>query len=257
MSVDLTEYTTLLVFQFFIVFCRVGSAFVSMPGFGEIYVSPRTRLMFALALCVIVLPIARPYLPSEVPANTWGFLRIVLGEVMIGLFFGGIMRIIQGALHIAGMIIAFKSSLASAILFDATQGSQGSVFGNFLTLMGVTIFFTSELHHIVLMGIAQSYDLFTPNAPLMLGDMAELATHTMAQGFVVAFKISAPLIVIGTVVYVGLGIMGRLMPSMQVFFVVIPLQVMEAFLILALTLSAAMLWYVDYFKSILVLLFGG
>ena len=65
----------------------------------------------------------------------------MLPEILIGLMIGGITRILQAILHVTGMIIAFQSALASALLFDASQGSKGSVAGNFITMIGIVMIF--------------------------------------------------------------------------------------------------------------------
>jgi flagellar biosynthesis protein FliR len=250
----LAEFAAGTVFHFFLVFCRVGSLFMLMPGIGEIYVPPRIRLTFALAVTFIMMPAMEMKLPPQ-SADAIHTTVLILGEIITGIFIGMLARIIQSTLHIAGMIIAFQSSLASAILFDITQGSQGSVVGTFMTLIGITIFFTSNMHHVMLMGLFNSYNVFAPGQFPPIGDMAEVAPTMLSDSFRVAIGISAPLIVIGVLLYLSAGLMSRLMPQMQVFFVLVPLQVMGSFYILMLTLSAGMIWYLEHFEAALNELF--
>ncbi len=252
----LEEITTLAIYHFFLIFCRLGSAFMFMPGFGEVYVNPRSRLVMALAITLVMFPMLTPSFPQELPLGILPFFLAILSEIIIGLFIGAIGRSIQAVLHIAGMIIAFQSSLSSALLFDPTQGSQGSVIGNFITLVGLTMLFASDLHHIIIIGIMDSYTLFEVTKLPFMGDFAEMISKTLSNGFIVAVKISSPLIIIGLLLYLALGIMGRLMPNMQVFFVIVPLQVYISFIMLALTLSAGIMWYLNYFKDTMSILFG-
>lgn len=226
-----------------------------MPGFGEIYVSPAIRLLVAMGISAVMLPIVGATLPP-IPGDVLSLFLIILAEITVGLFIGAVTRILQATLHIAGMIIAFQSSLASALLFDANQGSQGSVFGNFLTLVGLTILFTSDLHHFILIGISDSYNLFSPTDFPPINDFAKFAAMAVSSGFLVAFKISAPLIVVGLLLYLGAGMMARLMPNMQVFFILIPLQIYVAFFLLMIILSSGMMWYLSYFEEMLQKIFG-
>lgn len=246
----LAQYTTLTLFHFLLVFCRLGSVMMLFPGFGEIYVPPRVRLSIALAASAVVTPLLSPHLPP-VPGNVIALGIMVLAEILAGVFIGGMARMVQAALHMAGMIIAFQSSLAAAMLFDVNQGSQGSMIGNFLTLIGVTMVFTSDMHHLMIAGIVDSYEIFAAGKAAAPEGFALLAVKTISGGFLVAVKIASPLLVIGLCLYLGAGIMSRLMPSMQVFFVMVPAQLYISFVLTALTLSAGMLLYREFFTATL------
>ena len=244
------QITTLAIFHFFVIFSRIGTALMVFPGFGEIYVSARARLVTALMISFVMVPVLEPTLPA-LPGGVLPMFLVILPEIMVGLFIGGITRMLQAILHIAGMIVAFQSSLASALLFDANQGSQGSGIGNFMTLIGLTLLFVTDLHHLMLIAVADSYVLFPSGGFPPVSDMAEMASRTLSGGFLVAVKMSAPLIVTGLLLYLGAGILGRLMPNMQVFFVLIPLQAYVSFIILGLMLSAGMMWYIEHFEEVI------
>ncbi len=247
----LEQFTTLFIYQFFLVFSRMGAAMMVFPAFGESYVSPRVRLTLALAISAVMTPVLARILPPALPGDVIHLMFALLAEAMIGIFIGGIMRMVQAILHIAGMIIAFQSSLASAMLFDATQASQGSVMGNFMTLIGVTLLFATGMHHLMLRGVAESYILFPAGVFPITGDFAEMASRTVSEGFLVAVKIAAPLIVVGLLLYLGGGILGRLMPNMQVFFVLVPVQLYVSFVIFMLTLSAGVMYYISHYQEVL------
>lgn len=246
----LSEWTILTLFHFFLLFARTGAALMVLPGFGEIYITARARLIMALTISGLMAPLMAPLLPP-VPPDVLGLAAAIIVESLVGLFIGGIGRMLQSILHIAGMIIAFQSSLASALLFDANQGSQGSVVGNFMTLVGVTLLFVTGMHHLMLTGIVESYQIFPAGHVPPTGDMAEMASQLLSEGFLVAVKISAPLIVVGVLLYFGAGLLGRLMPSMQVFFVLVPIQLYESFVFLLLMFSAGMLWYLQHFEDVM------
>ena len=224
-----------------------------MPGFGEIYVSTRARLLTALTISLVLMPVLTPVLPEETPAGVLSFFMAVSAEILIGGFIGGLARMIQSTLHISGMMIAFQSGLAAALLFDANQGSQGSVIGNFMTLVGVTMLFVTDLHHLVLIAMAESYFLFDAGVFPPLGDFAHLMSQTLSGVFLLAVKIASPLIVVGLCMYLASGMMARLMPNMQVFFIIMPVQIYVSFYLLAITLSAGMIWYLKYFEEVMSL----
>lgn len=244
----LNELTNNAIFHYAIIFCRVGSLMLFIPGFGESYVSARARLGLALLLCLVFFPFLEKNLPP-MPDDVLKLFLILAGEVTIGIFIGLICRIIQSTLHIAGMKIAFMTSLSTATMFDANQSTQGSVIGGFLSVIAITIFFTTELHHLAFRAILDSYNLFLVNEIPPFNEFADMGGKVLSESFFIAFKISAPVIVVGTLLYVSAGLMGRLMPTMQVFFVLVPIQIYVGFLFMAMALSGMMLVYINFFEE--------
>ncbi len=238
------------IFAYMLVFARIGGAITLLPGFGEAYVSPRTRLIVALGITVVLTPLVRPGLPA-LPESVWAVFLLVAGEAIIGLFFGGIARLLLVGLQIGGMIIAFQTSLASALINDPASAQQGSIIGNFMMALGVVLIFVTDLHHLMLRALADTYSLFVPGTMPAAGDMAEMITRIVAESFTMAMQIAAPYIVVGLVFYLGLGLLARLMPQVQVFFIAIPLQLILSFFVMTLTISAAMLWFLDRFEATL------
>ena len=178
----LEEYLTTNIFAFLLVFTRIGSIFMVAPGFGEGFVSPRVRLSLALAVSFLITQFVVDQLPPE-PANVIELLVLLSGEIVVGLIIGGALRLAVSALHIAGTIIAQQSGLAAAQFFDPGQMTQGAVTSSFLTLMGMTMIFVTDLHHLMLQGTYASYTLFKVGAIPPLGDVAELIGGFVAGSF--------------------------------------------------------------------------
>jgi flagellar biosynthetic protein FliR len=246
--VDLQQLLPGDAFALLLVFARMGASMMLLPGFGEIYVLPRTRLLLAIAVTVVITPLVAPSLPS-LPASPFDLFLILGGEIVVGLFLGTTVRILVSSLHVAGTIVGFQSSLASASMFDPMNAQQGSLVGTFLGVMGIVLVFVADLHHLMLNAVADSYTLFVPGQALPWGDLSDLMTRTVAHAFALGMQIAAPFFVAGLVFYLGLGLINRLMPQVQVFFIAMPLQIALAFFALALTLSAGMLWFLDDFQG--------
>ena len=83
------------------------------------------------------------------------------------------------------------------------------------------------------------------------GDVAALATRAFTAAFKIGMQLSAPFLVFGLVFNIGLGVLARLMPQMQVYFVGVPLSIMAGFLILALVIAAMMGTFLDYFTGVM------
>jgi flagellar biosynthesis protein FliR len=238
------------VFAFILIFCRLGSAIMLLPGFGEAYVSPRVRLLLAVMFSVLLVPVIRTIPP--VPATVFGLLSIVIAEIMVGLFLGAMARLLISAVHMGGMIIAFQSSLASVLVQDVTQiQGQATALGNFLSISALILLFSLDLHHLMLKGVADSYALFVPGQFPMIEDLANHAVQMLNGAFLMAMQLAAPHIVIGIIFYLGAGILARLLPNIHIFFIVIAPQLLLSFFILMVCFSTIMLWYTEYFKNAL------
>ena len=242
-------------FTLLLVFARIGSAMMLLPGFGEVYVSGRVRLLLALALAVVLTPVVGAALPPP-PSGILGYAAVVVGEVLVGLFLGALTRMFLSALHVAGVIVAYQSSLANATLFDPSTAQQGSMTGAFLNALGVFLIFTADLHHLMIGALADSYRVFLPAAPFPVGDFSDAAARALADSFALAMRIAAPFIVVGVTFYLGLGLLARLMPQVQVFFIAMPLQIILGLAVLALTLSVGMTWFLTYFEAAMLALVG-
>jgi flagellar biosynthesis protein FliR len=224
-----------------IAFARIGAMIMLLPGFGDQFVPARLRLALAMFLAIVLQPESAP-----MPATPLSMLGFVIGEIIVGLMIGAIARIVLSALTVAAQIIGLETGLAFAQTTDPTQGQAGVVIGSFLSLLGLTLIFSSGLHHLFLLAIRDSYALFPMGGIPEAGDAAELAVRSVAEAFRVGLQIAAPLLVAGFVFRLGLGVLSRLIPSIQVFMIAMPLNILGGLLIMMLGLSTGMLVWLSY-----------
>lgn len=252
----LAELLNANLFAFLVVFARLGAALMLLPPFGDVFVPSRTRLALALALSLLVTPIAAPLLPAE-PGSPLALVIILGGEIAVGLFIGGLARLMLNALHLASFAVAYQSGLGAAVAFAPTQSEQGVMLSRFFTLGGLTLLFASNLHHLLIRALVGSYDALPPGGLPPVGDFAAQAIEVIAGAFVVALQVAMPVLLVGLLFTIGLGLLGRLMPQIQVFFVAMPLQIMLGFWVLMISFSGMMFWYLDYFEAGVARLPGG
>ncbi|MDP6602673.1 MAG: flagellar biosynthetic protein FliR [Rhodospirillales bacterium] len=244
----LQQLLTLNLFGFFLVFARIGTAFVLLPGFSAGYVAPRMRLLMALAVSLVVTPVVAGMLPG-LPATPAELSLMLLAEMTIGAFFGLMARFVVAALQVTGTIISLVSSMANAFIQDPLADQQSSVIAGFLSTLGVLLLFVTDLHHLMLRAVVDSYSLFTPGEPLMMGDMTQMVARRVADAFALGLQLASPLVVTGFAYYLGLGLLTRLMPQMPVFFVGLPIQVTIQISVLALALSGIMIVFLTRFQE--------
>jgi flagellar biosynthetic protein FliR len=236
---------------FMLVFARIGAMVMLMPGLGESNVPVRIKLAIALLLTLIILPLHRDAYHVNTDSLTQ-LLVLMVHEILIGIVLGATARVTLGALQVAGSVIAQQMGLGFATSVDpTTQGQQGVLIGNFLTLLGLTLLFATDSHYLIIAALNESYAVFSPGEMLPSGDVAALATRAFAAAFRIGMQLSAPFLVFGLVFNIGLGVMARLMPQMQVYFVGVPLAILAGFLIFAFVVSAMMGSFLDYFTGVM------
>ncbi len=246
----LAHVLTSEIFVFMLVFARVGTAFLLLPGFGAAYVSRRVRLGLAVAVAVVLVPTLSKVMPP-MPDSPIVLVLLLGGEVVVGAFLGTVASLLAQSLQTAGMIISYQSGLANATMFNPTMAQQTSLIGTLLSTMGVLLIFVTDLHHMILRALVDSYQVFTPGAAMAVGDFSELIARTVAHSFWLAFQLAMPFMVFGLLFYVGIGLLSRLMPQLQVFFIALPLQIGLMLLLLGLSISAMMIWFLNGFEDFL------
>jgi flagellar biosynthesis protein FliR len=242
----LAQFLPANLFAVLLVFARVGSALMLLPGFGDLYVPQRYRLLLALLLSLLLASIVGPALPP-LPSSPARLLAVLFGEIVIGAFLGTTARVILSALETAGMIVSLQLGLSAAQVFNPTAAQQGSISGTLMMVLGVLVIFATDTHHLMLRALVDSYSLMSPGVTPIYEDLADLLAHLVAASFKLGLEIAAPLVVLGTVFYVSMGLISRLMPQLQVFFIAMPVQILGGVLVFALTLGAVMNGFLDGF----------
>src|SRR5271154_2270539 len=249
MRIDISVLPVLAA-TFMLVFARIGAMVMLLPGLGESNIPVRIKLAIALMLTLVILPLHRNAYHVDMQSVV-ALLALMLHEILIGVVLGATARVTLSALQVAGSVIAQQLGLGFVTSIDPTQGQQGLLVGNFLTMLGITLLFATDSHHLVIAALSDSYAAFSPGDVLQSGDVAALATRAFAAAFKIGMQLAAPFLVFGLVFNIGLGVLARLMPQMQVYFVGVPLSILAGFLIFAVVIAAMMGSFLDYFIAVM------
>jgi flagellar biosynthetic protein FliR len=209
---------------------------------------PRIRLLLAVTLALMLTPLLSSSMPA-MPGSPIGVGLLVINELIIGIFIGMLVRILMSSMHVAGTIIANQSSLAIASIFDPNIGGQSVIVANFFTLTAITLVFALNLHHLMLGAIINSYSAFPAGIWPSTLDMQTLISKTASEAFMVGVQFAMPQIILSLIVYLIGGVMARLMPNFQVFFVAMPAQILLALILIAVILSPMMLIYMNHLQE--------
>ncbi len=252
----LADLLALDVFQFLLVLTRLGAAITGMPGLGGTVVPIRFRLIMALAITLLVVPLVAKTLPP-MPGNVPDLIILLFQEIAIGAFLGLVAQAMMAALNLAGTIMAMQSSLTNILANDPITQEQSSLLPGFFANVALVLIFLTDTHHLMLNAVFASYELFRPGTSLPTGDFAHALINTVGESFALGVQLAGPMVIFGLVFNGGLALVNRLMPQMQVFFVAMPAQVLGGLSMVMISLPVLMAWFMRYFDDGLTALGGG
>lgn len=249
MTASLSGLLTLSLYTYLLVLCRVGAAFFLVPGFGESFVSVRTRLMTALAVSLALTPSQVGALAAVPPP---GLLAAQVGsELLIGLTIGVWLRLFLHALFLAGAIIA--QQLALNHIFNGVAENVGtSALSNLLMLSGINVFFALNLHGSTLRALAANLrDMPLGQGVVPVDVFATRILEAVQSTFATGIQLALPFLVVGTLLYAALGFINRAMPQLMVFFVAAPAITATGLVLFVIALPMILSQWAGGFEALL------
>jgi flagellar biosynthetic protein FliR len=162
----------------------------------------------------------------------------------------------MSALELLGTIIAFQSGLASATIFNPMISTQGALPSVLLAVMAMVLLFQTDLHHLTIRALADTYNLLIPGRLPPVGDFTEFVVRLAGDAFRIGVQLGTPFLILVTLMYVGVGLISRLMPQLQIFFVTLPLQIVLGLLLFVISASTILLVFLDYYASVISSMFA-
>ena len=242
-------------FSFVLVLCRVGCALMLMPGLGEAEMPPVVRAGLVLALVVLVLPVVRPLMPV-VPDGFTAAGAMVVAEIVTGLWLGWLARLIVQALPVAGQIISYMLGLSNVLQPDAELGSQATALARLMSLAAPVLVLASGLYVPVLEALDGSYRLIAPGMLLPAGGAAQTGLAVVTQAFTLALRLSAPFLLASIIWQLASGLLARLVPRLQVYFVAMPAQILGGLALLAVLIPVLLATWQEAVRAAYIVLPG-
>jgi flagellar biosynthetic protein FliR len=241
---------------FALVLARVGAAMALLPGLGEVVAPVAMRIGLALSITILLLPEVQPMMPV-VPAAGLSMALMIAGEVITGLWFGWVTRMIVLALPVCAQFIGFLIGLSSVLQPDPELGAQSGVLGKLFEMAAPALLMASGLYRLPLTALTGLFRLIPPGHMLPIGDGTEIAVHAVSTGFSLALQLASPFVVIGVVWHLAMGLVGRIVSRMQIYFVSMPGQILLGFGLLMITGSAIILAWREGVQAYFIALPGG
>ena len=231
---DLYELLQGHIAAFLLMLTRISGIFLISPFFGSMNIPMFFRVGIALAMSVVLFPVVDELGTPETPPSIIMFGAAVLGELFMGWLIGFVAYISFAAITMAGKVMDMQVGFAVVNVVDPTSGQQIPLIGSFLYNLAVIILLVTNGHHMLIAALVESFRA-VPLAGLEANiSLALIIANFTGTIFLTGMKIAMPITFAILLTNVGLGILSRTMPQMNIFVVGIPMQLMIGLFVLSM-----------------------
>ena len=209
---------------FLLVLARTSGIFFISPFFGAMNVSARVRGATAVATAFLIYPVIVKETVVAVPEAVIMFAGTIAQELAIGWIIGFVAYVSMAAINMAGKIMDMQVGFAVANVMDPTSGQQAPLIGSFLYYLAIIYFLIVNGHHIILTALVESFRRVPLDGVVWNPALGEFAINITNGVFMVGMRIAIPVTFAILITNVGMGILARTMPQMNIFVIGIPLQ---------------------------------
>lgn len=228
---------------FLLIFARVSGIFTSAPIFSNTNIPPYCKAGAALMFSYILLPIV--FNPRIViPETFWAYIALVASEFLFGLLFGYVSYLIFHAVQMAGNLLDLQVGFGVVNVFDPQFGQQVPLIGNFQFIMAMLVFMITNGHHILLTALFASFKVIPITGVVFHASLTEFLVNLVSDIFIVAFKLTLPVLVALLLTDVALAILARTMPQMNIFIVGVPAKIAVGLF----TMTVALPFYIAFLE---------
>ena len=223
-EIDLFDILQGQVAAFLLVLTRTSGIFFISPFLGSLNISYRIRAGAAVLLATILFPVVVKTSLIQVPETTLLFAFTVIKELFVGWLIGLVGYIVLAAVNMAGKIMDMQVGFAVVQMMDPTTQQQSGMIGTFLYNLTIIYFVITNGHHVIISALAESFRIIPLDSMVWNTSLPQLINDLTAGIFMNGMKIAMPVTFAILLTNVGMGILARTMPQMNIFVVGIPLQ---------------------------------
>jgi flagellar biosynthetic protein FliR len=234
---------------FILIFLRVSAMIITIPILGDITVPARVKGGLALLITFLVFPFVQTA-AWRLSYDIFSLILRMVGEIMIGVMVGFAGRLIFDGIQLAGQLIGFQMGFSIVNVIDPINNEQVSIISQFQYLIAMLIFLVMNGHHIFLYAIVESFRLLPPLGFHFSGELMQLIIVFVRNMLEVAIKTGAPIIAVLLFMSVGMGLVARTVPQINIFIVGFPLQIAIGLIGLGVTLPIFLRVVETYFSNL-------
>lgn len=215
-----------------LIFVRIISAFSSAPIYNHQAIPAVVKVFISLVISYIIFLSANtPKIQIEMNL-VWLAVNVVK-EIISGLIIGFSINMIFYAVSMAGSLIGFDIGLSMSQVFNPVDGMGSNVIEEMLYFLAILVFFMIDGHHHLIRALVYSFTVIPIGLYTINRNVYDTFMILTTSIFVIAVKIASPILVSYFLINVAEGILSRIIPQMQVFFVTYPVKLGVGFIMLA------------------------
>lgn len=216
-------------------FARISGLLMVMPLIGTRMVSARIRLILAVTITLVVVPVLPP-LPA-VDALSVASLVIILQQLLIGIALGFVIELVTQVFVIAGQLIAMQTGLGIATTVDPSQGASVVVVSQWLLFLVSLVFLSLNGHLVVIEILVDSFRTLPVGFDGFSAEQYGLIVTWSGWMFAAAVVIAIPAMTALLIVNLAFGVMTRAAPQLNIFALGFPVTMIVGLFILSLSLG--------------------
>ena len=219
--------------SFLVLVSRIGGIVAAFPMLGGRTVPHQIKIALVVMLGIALSPLIRlPQLSQDVFEMTAG----LASELLIGLVIGLAVRLVFGALEIAGELLGVQMGFGAVQLLDPMTAQHSSVMSEYFRIVAMLVFLSLNAHMVVVAAIVSSYETIPPFGARISSALGEEVLQLSQHMFVVALQLSAPVLVVMILINILLAMLGRAVVQINVFVLSFPITILGGLLVLGLAL---------------------
>jgi flagellar biosynthetic protein FliR len=198
----------------------------------------------AAMIAVLLTPVVTFTLPPNwlEPGN---IVIVLAAELLVGLVLGLAMRLIMTAVELAGSVMGFQVGFSVGGVLDPVSQVETPVFGQLLTIVATLLYFQVDGHHLVLLALGSSFQLIPPFGAHLGSPLLTDVTGLIQRTYDIGLKLAFPVMGATFLIHVTMGILGRLVPQMNILLTSFPITIAVGLLVLGLGLPFIALVFQD------------
>ena len=221
---------------FLLVLTRIAAFIVFAPILGSRQFPALVKIGFILLLTFTVYPVVgRMALPPGAGAGDLALYLFM--ELLVGLAIAFATRLIFTAVQIGGTMVDFQMGFGVVNVIDPQTETQVSITAQFQNIFTILIYLALNAHHTTITALMESFQLIDPLNMNFGGGVMKFIMKLFTDTFIIGVKIAAPIMAILFFISVGLGLVARTVPQMNVFIVGFPLQIGVGLIMIGLSMT--------------------
>ncbi|BDA85914.1 flagellar biosynthesis protein FliR [Aureimonas sp. SA4125] len=234
----MNEEMTATILSLFVIFCRIGSCLMLLPGYSNVRIPAQIRLFVAFSIALAVSPGILPgLLPLMREAGDDVRLEIIVTEILNGMLIGLLGRVFMIALQFSANFVANAVGMGAAIGVALDEAEPAPALVSLITMTATVLIFSLNLHVEILKALVASYTAM----PVSLGFTARAGlvalTDNLDETFMLCLRIASPFVIYGVIVNFAIGLANKMTPQIPIYFISLPFVIAGGLVLLAYSIG--------------------